>query len=514
MLIMTLTLPNPHFPSHIKPFLPLPPTPTSLPYKHSHPIISTKSRQHFTLVSFSADFLQTLSRKSTKMKSYSSPSPHTTDIGFLFTFFQQIGLDEKETQLLLEKHPTLEFTSLECLQTRVCSLRSVGIDGIALYRVIVKRPEVLISEEIESLLCYIYNELEGKLEVEKIEKLLASTYPSLFAGFVMKVSSLLDHGISKEKLIYVLNSVNITKAFCSKTVDEIERTIAYLVRFGGIELIAQRPTLLNFDLNSQLIPRIGFLVELSGRDENATGEVLRKLPAILTYSLEHLESHVEFLRSFAGLSDSEIFRIIHVYPNVMSVSRERKLHPRIDFLKQCGLNSNDIFKFLSKAPLFLSLSFRENLSKKLGFLVKIGYENRTKDFAIAIGAVTRTSCENMQKVIEIFLDYGLSSEDILAMSKKHPQVLQYNHQSLEKKMEYLIEDIGREIGELLAFPAFLGYKLDDRIKHRYEVKKKILGEGMSLNKLLSVSTERFAKKNSSKQVKKDVHEEKTKENVT
>ena len=65
------------------------------------------------------------------------------------------------------------------------------------------------------------------------------------------------------------------------------------------------------------------------------------------------------------------------------------------------------------------------------------------------------------------MSYGLSSEDIFSMSKKHPQILQYNPSSLEEKMEYLIEEMGREVSELLTFPAFLGYKLDDRIKHRY-----------------------------------------------
>uniref|UniRef100_A0A2N9IUY7 Uncharacterized protein n=1 Tax=Fagus sylvatica TaxID=28930 RepID=A0A2N9IUY7_FAGSY len=67
-------------------------------------------------------------------------------------------------------------------------------------------------------------------------------------------------------------------------------------------------------------------------------------------------------------------------------------------------------------------------------------------------------------------------------------------------MEYLIEDMGRDIGELLAFPAFLGYKLDERIKARYEAKKKITGEGMSLNKLLTVSTLRFSTKKKEKKL--------------
>lgn len=435
-------------------------------------------------------------------------STQFTETRSLDLLFQEIGINEKETQILLEKNPNLESVSYECICNRIHSLRSIGMEGFALCRVIAKRPEVLTSEEIDSLLCCILDEFGLELQPGKLERLLVSTDPSFFNGFAEKVRLLVDKGIPRDKLGYILNNVNIPRAFCFRSVEEIERTVVYLNRFGGEELIVRRPALLNFDLNSQLIPRVGLLLELSGGDEDATGAVLKKLPAILTYTTEHVQDHIDFFRSFAGLSDPEIFKIVLVYPNVMSVSKERKLHPRLDFLKQCGLNSKDLFKFLTKAPLFVGLSFRDNLAKKLGFLLKIGYQNQSKELAIAMGAVTRTSCEKMQRVIGVFLTYGLSFEDILAMSKRHPQVLQYNPDSLEKKMEYLIEDIGRDIGELLAFPAFLGYKLDDRIKHRYEVKKKLLGEGMSLNKLLSVSTERFSKKNKSMQAKKAGKEDK------
>ncbi|KAL6503949.1 hypothetical protein OROGR_025872 [Orobanche gracilis] len=268
--------------------------------------------------------------------------------------------------------------------------------------------------------------------------------------------------------------------------------LAFLQRFGGVDLIIRRPAILNLD--TQLVPRIGFLLDLSGGDEDATGVVLRKFPYILAYTVDHLNDHVEFLSSYAGLSYEEIFRIVLVYPGLFSTSKNRKLHPRIDFLKQCGLSSNDIFRFLMKAPLFLSLSFEGNLANKLIFLVKIGYENRTKELALAMGAVTRCSCKNLQQVISVFFNYGLTCDDILDMSKKHPQILQYNHKLLEKKMDYLIEEMGREVEELLSFPAFLGYKLDGRIKQRFEEKRKVLGKRMSINKLLSVSAERFSSK--------------------
>ncbi|KAF8379815.1 hypothetical protein HHK36_029264 [Tetracentron sinense] len=395
----------------------------------------------------------------------SSLSNPFTEMWILLSLFREIGFEERETEVLLDINPALRFTSSKSLRNRVHSLRSVGIDGFALCRLITKRPDVLTAEEIDPLICFIRDELEGEVDPVQLKRLLTVTEPRLLAGFARKVRLLIHHGVPPQKLTHVLNNVNLSKVFCHKPDEEIERTIIFLNRFGGVHLIVKRPSLLNYDLETQLIPRTGFLMELSGGDEDATGVVLRKLPAILTYTVEHFESHVEFLRSFVGLTDLEIFKIVLVYPNVFSASKERKLRPRIEFLKQCRLSSNDIFRFLTKAPLFIGLSFKENLSTKLGFLVKIGYENRTKELALAMGAVTRTSCENMQKVIGVFLSYGFSFEDILAMSEKHPQILQYNHKSLEKKMEYLIEEMDREIGELLAFPAFLGYKLDDRIRH-------------------------------------------------
>ncbi|XP_039160732.1 transcription termination factor MTERF8, chloroplastic isoform X2 [Eucalyptus grandis] len=420
----------------------------------------------------------------------------------LDVLFQELGLNERETESLLTRDPDLRLKSIRSLRARVASLKSVGISGLELCHLVVKCPSVLAAGEIDPFILFVRDQLDGKVDPMQLKRLFMSTEPRFLAGFEEKVNLLIDSGIPREKIVHVLDNVNLTKALSLKPFEEIERLLNFLSCYGGVDLIVRHPPILNFDMDTQLIPRVEFLLELSGGDEDATGAVLRKLPTFLKYRVEHLESHVEFLRSFAGLDDQEIFRIILVFPSIVSASKERKLRPRISFLKECGLNSNEIFKFLTKAPLFLGLSFEGNIAYKLGFLVKIGYKYRTKEFAAAIGSVTRTSCENMQKVIELFLSYGFSCEDMLLMSRKHPQILQYNPDSLEEKVEYLVGEMGRDLDELLDFPAFLGYKLDSRIKHRYEVKKKIIGEGMSINKLLNVSSERFAKKKVEKLVHK------------
>ncbi|XP_028806652.1 transcription termination factor MTERF8, chloroplastic [Neltuma alba] len=416
------------------------------------------------------------------------------EMGVLFSLFQEMGLGYEETQMLLANDPELAMVSFDALRARVRSLQSFGgFDRLALLNLVAKRPNVLTATQIDDLICFVRDELEGQITQAQMKRLLSGTEPRFFVDFDQKVKLLLTRGVPREKIVHVLNNVNLTKAVCYRSMDEINRTIDFLDPFGGINLIVRRPAIFNYDLDNQLIPRTKFLIELSGGDEDGTGKVLCRLPAILSYRVEHVKGHVEFLKSFVRLNDRQIFRIIMVFPSIVSASRERKLRPRIEFLKNCELNSDEIFKFLIKAPLFLGHSFHENIAYKLVFLVKIGYKYRTKDLAMAIGSTTRTSCENLQKLIDLFLSYGLSCEDIVVMSKKHPQILQYNHTSLEKKMKYLIEEMDRDIDELLAFPAFLGYKLDDRIKQRFEEKSK-RGSRMSLNKLLTISSERFTSK--------------------
>ncbi|XP_071725245.1 LOW QUALITY PROTEIN: transcription termination factor MTERF8, chloroplastic-like [Rutidosis leptorrhynchoides] len=428
-----------------------------------------------------------------------SPATTTTttrhfESGMLFDFLQNIGFDIKETEHMVSKNPALKFASFHSIRSRVHSLQSIGINGMAIYRLVMKNPNVLTSTEVDSFIQFVLSDLNGKIEPVQLQRLLSATDPTVLVGFDEKVELLLRVGIPQEKIAHVLNNVNLTKAICLKSVEDIEAIFTFFSPYNGTEIIVKLPAILNYDLETQLIPKVLFFKDLSGGDENATGTLLRKLPAILKYSLEHVTNHVEFFRSFAGLNDEQIFRIFFVFPGVVSASKERKLQPRVTFLKECGLDSNEIFKFLSQAPLFLGLSYEDNLVHKLAILVKIGYRYRTKDFAVAVGAVTRTSCLNMQSVIGLFLSYGFSFEDILDMSNKHPQILQYSPDSLEEKIEYLVEEMGRDVEELLTFPAFLGYRLDDRIKPRYEFKKKILGEGMSLNKLLTISAARFSPK--------------------
>lgn len=89
-----------------------------------------------------------------------------------------------------------------------------------------------------------------------------------------------------------------------------------------------------------------------------------------------------------------MFKIVYVFFNVISISKERKLRLRIEFLKEFGFDFFGMFKFLSKVLLFLVL-LEDNFLYKLGFLVKIGYKYRIRELVFVMGVVIRISFDNM-----------------------------------------------------------------------------------------------------------------------
>ncbi|XP_058786682.1 transcription termination factor MTERF8, chloroplastic-like isoform X2 [Vicia villosa] len=452
------------------------------PYHCSSSIINPSHSRHLQTQSFISPLTKSQPPNNNYLLFQFRPSihcrctSHTPNLDFqyvrLVTLFQDIGISFEEANLLLSNASELTSIQLDLLRDRILSLKSLGLGRMSINHIVTKQLNMLTSNEIDPLLNFLRNELQGQVKEAKVKRLLSANEPKELSDFLQKVQLLIDSGIGVDKIGHVLNKVSLSKAIFHRSMEEIESVISFLKRFGGVDLIVKRPATLNYDLDSQLKPRFRVLTELSGGDEDSVGKMVNRYPPILNFRAEHLEEHIVFLRSFAELDDQQIFRIVLACPSIFSRSRERKLRPRLQFLKDCGLDSGDMFKLLIRGPMFLAISFRNNLECKLSFLVKIGYEYRTKELAAALTASSRISCANMQKVVSVCLNYGLSSEDIFAMSKKQPRILQCNHASLEKKIKYLIEEMDRDIQELLDFPAFLGYNFDDRIKYRMKWKLK------------------------------------------
>eukprot|EP01018_Ginkgo_biloba_P034356 Gb_06120 [translate_table: standard] len=411
-----------------------------------------------------------------------------------FSILEELGLANKEVKLLMRKHPFLSNQSPTSMSKTIQALESLGIKGDRLILFIKKRPSVF-TVDLESTTDFIRENLE-EFNVEKFHRILFKADPRVVLSFPDKINLLLKHGVKKSQLNNLLNKLNL-KVFCERSVEDLNDVLIFLKDFDEEKefcgIILRHPALLLLNVGRDLKPRVEFFENLL-KGEDVLKKLLRLFPGILAYTVEHMEKHVEYLKS-SVFSEANVAIIVMAYPQILSLSIERKLQPKIEFLQKCGLNEKEIAKLLIRCPAFLGLSFDENLSRKAILLGNIGFEPYSYHLAQVLSTVSRISYEKLQTTIDLFLSYGLSYEDICEMGTKQPHILRYSHECLKPKIDYLVNEMHSSSKDLISCPAFLGYSLEDRIKPRHEIMEWLMSKGLikrySLNRILAISDKDF-----------------------
>lgn len=232
-------------------------------------------------------------------------------------------------------------------------------------------------------------------------------------------------------------------------------------------VLSKRPQLCGISLSENLIPTMKFLEEL-GIDKKQWAKVIYRSPALLTYSRQKLKATVDFLYEM-GLSAESTGKILTRYPNILGYSVEDKLRPTAEYFRSLGV---DIPVLLLRSPQSLGLSIEAHLKPVTGF----------------------------------FLDRGFSVEEVGTMASRYGALYTFSlTENMIPKWEFFLTmDFPRT--ELIKFPQYFGYSLEERIKPRYALVKKS-GVRLLLNQILSLSSHDFDKVVKKKLEKKFPNEE-------
>ncbi|XP_048317826.2 transcription termination factor MTERF5, chloroplastic [Ziziphus jujuba] len=218
-------------------------------------------------------------------------------------------------------------------------------------------------------------------------------------------------------------------------------------------ILYKRPQLCGVSLSENLIPNMAFLESL-GVDKKQWAKVIYRFPALLTYSRLKIKTTVDFLYEM-GLSEQSIGKILTRCPNIVSYSVEDKLRPTAEYFRSLGV---DVAILLHRTPQNFGLSIETNL----------------------------------KPVTEFFLDRGYSMEDVGTMISRYGALYTFSlAENLIPKWEFFLT-MDYPQSELVKFPQYFGYSLEQRIKPRYALMKEF-GVMLLLNQLLSLSSHNFDK---------------------
>ncbi|KAK2394828.1 Mitochondrial transcription termination factor family protein [Trifolium repens] len=216
-------------------------------------------------------------------------------------------------------------------------------------------------------------------------------------------------------------------------------------------ILTKRPQLCGISLSENLKPTMKFFESL-GVDKKQWAKVIYRFPALLTYSRQKIIESVDFLREL-GISDESIGKILTRYPNIVSYSVEDNLRPTATYFRSLGV---DVGAFLFRCP---------------------------QTFGLSIEA-------NIKPVTKFFLERGYTVEEIGTMITRYGMLYTFSlTENMIPKWDYFMT-MDYPKSELVKFPQYFGYSLEQRIKPRY-ARVKEAGVRLLLNQTLSLSSSNF-----------------------
>ncbi|GAA0167497.1 hypothetical protein LIER_22419 [Lithospermum erythrorhizon] len=263
------------------------------------------------------------------------------------------------------------------------------------------------------------------------------------------------------------------------------------------------PTTLSKDTISKakpqinIIPSNGIEIEISSSSEkllylDSLGidslHCLSTHPRIIQTPLPQMKSTVEFLYSIK-LSIQDIRRCIAMCPEILTSSVSTTLIPAVTFLvRDAHVDTRDLRHVIHRRPRLLICSVHDTLRPTLRFLQQsVGVEDVSK-------CAPLLSCSVQSKflpTIQYIQNLGVSEIDTFQMLRRFPALFCYSMvENLEPKFNYFVVEMGRDIKELVDFPHFFSFSLENRIKprHRLCVEK---GVFLALPVMLKLSERRF-----------------------
>ncbi|KAF3963975.1 hypothetical protein ACB098_07G121500 [Castanea mollissima] len=280
--------------------------------------------------------------------------------------------------------------------------------------------------------------------------------------------------------------------------EELDEIVNYLesngVRMDWMGYVVSRcPQLLSYSME-EVRARVGFFLDM-GMNEKDFGTMVFDYPRVLGYfTLEEMNEKVSYLKEF-GIGTEEVGKLIAFKPQLMGCSIEEKLKPLVKYLYYHGISRDGMKRILMSKPIVFCIDLETTIVPKVRFLQDIGIrDDAIGNMLVKFPSLLTCSLYKKIRPVVIFLmtRAGVNEKDIGKVIALGPELLGC---SISKKLEYryLRRTMVRPLKDLIEFPRFFSYSLDDRIipRHKVLVEKQI---NLKLRYMLACTDEEFDKK--------------------
>ncbi|KAF3672345.1 putative expansin-A15-like [Capsicum annuum] len=238
-----------------------------------------------------------------------------------------------------------------------------------------------------------------------------------------------------------------------------------------IRITCQTDVLLVYSVEHTLTPKIDYLVSLRIARNNVVSMILRS-PGLLTFSIEkNFKPKVEYLFKEMDRNIGELKK----FSKYFLFSLEGKIKPRNRFLVEHGF----------------TMSLSEMLKVSEGEFYARLIKMRLWPIVIVDDAALKSFYDITILIASTFDLEGIARENVVCMILRSPELLTFSiEKNFRPKVEYLLKEMDRDIGELKKFPQYFSFSLEGKIKPRHRILVEH-GFTMSLSKMLMVRDRDF-----------------------
>lgn len=305
--------------------------------------------------------------------------------------------------------------------------------------------------------------------------------------------------------------MRVGEIILKRSIEEMDEVVMYLETKGVRRdwmgyVISRCSELLAFSME-EVQTRVSFYTDM-GINEHDFGTMVYDCPKVLGYfTLEEMKQKVNYIKDF-GLGDEDVGRLLAFKPQLMACGIEERWKPLLKYLYYLGINRDGMRRMLVIKPMVFCVDLETTIVQKVRFLQDIGIKEeaigrmlvrfpplltyslykkirpvvvflltkagvKQKDIGKVVAlAPELLGCSIAHKLdgnVKYFLSLGISLPQLGEMIADFPMLLRYNVELHRPKYRYLRRTMVRPLQDLIEFPRFLSYSLEDRIIPRHKV---------------------------------------------
>ncbi|XP_020155460.1 transcription termination factor MTEF18, mitochondrial [Aegilops tauschii subsp. strangulata] len=277
-----------------------------------------------------------------------------------------------------------------------------------------------------------------------------------------------------------------------------DAVLAFLAGLGlssadAAALVVRDPKLLCARVEKTLAPVV---VGLTGLGLSRSEITRLALLAADAFRKKAIVSKLHYYMGVFGSTDT-FFRVMKCC-NVLSYSLERVVKPNVAYLRECGLRDCDIAKLCLRRPRII-ITNPERVQEMVGCAESIGVPRYSGMFRHALNAVASFSKEEIAARVEHLKNtFTWTDAEVSIAVSKAPLLLNRSKESLQRRSEFLISEVGLEPSYIAHRPVMLGLSLEGRLMPRYYAVKflkenGLLRHGPSYDTIIKLTEKAFRK---------------------